>query len=82
MTIKDLIIEIGNGNPLTEYLLNFIDNEIPSSMDELLKAAMQERGIDRVVWVSEECGCSVDDFAPCGCASPDCELFRDGGKEE
>lgn len=81
MTIKDLIIEIGNGNPLTEHLLNIIDEEIPSCMEALLKAAMIDLGIDRVGFFSEECGCRVDDFAPCGCASPDCELFRDGEKE-
>jgi hypothetical protein len=49
---------------------------------DLLKKALQEIGADGLVNVCTECGCGLDDFAPCGeCNIDECEAATKKGKK-
>jgi len=51
--------------------MNTIDAE------ELLRAKLQEIGADGLMYMDEDgCGCSLDDFMPCGEISTECVAAR------
>jgi hypothetical protein len=76
MTLRDLLIEIGDGHPFTEFVVDCCDGGIPASLNPLLAAAMERHGFDRVMQPLER-GCWLSDFAPCGAACLDCVVYNE-----